>query len=93
MKLTTPYTEGKKTSFWRTGVRSVKLGEERFHRLHAIEIDKEKTKISSAGSCFAQHVGKWLLDRGYSFCQSSLYNNQVASFAFGNIYTPRSLIQ
>jgi hypothetical protein len=93
MKLTTPYTEGKKTSFWRTGVRCVQLGEERFHRLHSIEINKEKTKISSAGSCFAQHVGKWLLDRGYSFCQSSLYDDQIASFAFGNIYTPRSLIQ
>lgn len=89
----TPYSNKGETFFWRTGVANIKLGQETFTQLHQIDLGIENPRISSIGSCFAQHVGKWLNAGGYSFNQSKIETGQVSSFAFGNLYTPRCLLQ
>ena len=85
----TPYSEKAEKFFWKTGVAQVNLGDEPFKSIHSLLISKENSKISSIGSCFAQHVGKWLLENDYSFNRSQLDKKQISSFAFGNVYTPR----
>lgn len=89
----TPYSHQGDSSFWRTGVADIALGQELFSHLHQTNLDTKGPRISSIGSCFAQHVGKWLNAEGYSFNQSKLETTQVSSFAFGNLYTPKSLLQ
>ncbi|MEC4726540.1 GSCFA domain-containing protein [Shewanella sp. D64] len=89
----TPYNNQGKYAFWRTAVASIELGQEEFTQLHQIDIAIKNPRISSIGSCFAQHVGKWLNSGGYQFNQSKLETNQISSFAFGNLYTPRCLLQ
>ncbi|RTR39310.1 hypothetical protein EKG38_10400 [Shewanella canadensis] len=89
----TPYSDKGETFFWRTGVANIKLGQETFTQLHQIDLDIKNPRISSIGSCFAQHVGKWLNAGGYTFNQSKIETGQVSSFAFGNLYTPRCLLQ
>lgn len=89
----TPYSNKSGNSFWRTGVANVDLGNETFPLLHQMDLGTNNPRISSIGSCFAQHVGKWLNTAGYSFNQSKIEINQVSSFAFGNLYTPKCLLQ
>jgi len=92
-KMETPYTSKSDKSFWKTGVESVCLEKQLFSLIHEIKIEKENPRISSAGSCFAQHVGEWLIKHGFLFNQSTIERNSISSFALGNIYTPRSLLQ
>lgn len=89
----TAYGRQKETQFWKTGVAQIELGVDSFGFFDAPLINKKPGSIASVGSCFAQHVGKWLLDNGYCFRQSQLCSNQISSFALGNIYTPRCLLQ
>ena len=89
----TPYSNQGENAFWRTAVADIELGQEEFSQLHQIDLAIKSPTISSIGSCFAQHVGKWLNSGGYKFNQSKLETNQVSSFAFGNLYTPRCLLQ
>lgn len=89
----TPYNNRDEIFFWRSAVASIKLGQQTFDKLTRIRLHTENPKISSVGSCFAQHVGRWLTKQGYSFHQSTIETSQVSSFAFGNIYTPRCFLQ
>jgi hypothetical protein len=62
-------------------------------------------KIVTAGSCFAQHIGKALSARGYgwtdfepappylSATEAAQFGYGVFSFRTGNIYTPKMLLQ
>jgi hypothetical protein len=66
---------------------------------------KRRTRIVTAGSCFAQHFSKALVARGYSWKdlepgpdfltpeQKRDYHYGTFSFRTGNIYTPRMLRQ
>lgn len=66
---------------------------------------KARTRIVTAGSCFAQHFSRALVARGYNWLdfepgpvgltadQKRDYNYGVFSFRTGNIYTPRMLRQ
>jgi len=93
MKPQTPYSQQPNKSFWKTGVANTRLRAEQFTELHQIDLNQTNPNIASVGSCFAQHVGKWLIKKGYSFKQSQIETQQTASFAFGNIYTPRCFLQ
>ncbi|WP_223292876.1 MULTISPECIES: GSCFA domain-containing protein [Shewanella] len=88
-----PYRDKSKEAFWKSGVVDVHLGKEVFSGLHQINLATQNPRISSIGSCFAQHVGNWLNAGGYLFNQSKIESNQVSSFAFGNLYTPKCLLQ
>lgn len=99
-----PYESLPPDRFWRTGVAE----------LPALSISglwqpkfriKARTRIVTAGSCFAQHFSRALVARGYNWLdfepgpagltadQRRDYNYGVFSFRTGNIYTPRMLRQ
>lgn len=83
----TPYSEQAEQYFWKTGVAEIDLGKVPFQSIHNLLISKDNSSISSVGSCFAQHVGKWMIDNNYPFNRSKLDSRQISSFAFGNVYT------
>ncbi len=61
--------------------------------------------VATAGSCFAQHIARYLVGAGYNYfiAENShfiappdiakKYNYGTFSARFGNIYTPRQLLQ
>src|SRR4051794_14198600 len=62
-------------------------------------------KVVTAGSCFAQHISRYLKDSGYSYLETEQahpliapevrerYSYGVFSARYGNIYTSRQLLQ
>lgn len=88
-----PYPRHRKDIFWRTAVADIQVGRDLFRDLVTGLPVSQDSKIVSAGSCFAQHIGKWLEGNGFQFLRSRVNSHQVSSFAFGNIYTVRSLVQ
>ncbi len=102
--MTHPYESLQGSAFWRTAVAE----------RHALHIDAlwnpkfqvlPEHKIVTAGSCFAQHIGKALERRGYFWfdaepapsvltpAEARRFNYGVFSFRTGNIYTARMLRQ
>jgi hypothetical protein len=102
--VTHPYENLGPEAYWKSGV-----AEPGAHGLSGLwtpkfEI-KPKHKIVTAGSCFAQHIGRALAERGYNWldCEPAppfLLGQKgrdagygVFSFRTGNIYTPAMLLQ
>ena len=99
-----PYNQLPPSAFWRTGV-----SQENPNALKGIYTKKytirRKTKIATSGSCFAQHIARHLLKRGYKVLDleppppglpSELhlkYGFSTYSARYGNIYTTRHLLQ
>lgn len=99
-----PYSELSAKSFWRTGVSEA-------HPLSVADLYTRKfplltgDAIATAGSCFAQHVAKYLRGNGYSIMDvepppptlpaeiAKKFGYRVYSARFGNIYTVRQLLQ
>ncbi|MBO6657190.1 MAG: GSCFA domain-containing protein [Pseudomonadales bacterium] len=57
---------------------------------------EEDAKIMTMGSCFAQHVSKWLLDNGYKILlreQESHSGGGMFSANYGNVYTVAQALQ
>ena len=54
-----------------------------------------ETKIATAGSCFAQHISRMLTEQGYRYLVTEPEGEDAGVFParFGNIYTPRQLLQ
>ena len=62
-------------------------------------------KVATAGSCFAQHIARWLASAGFSYLMTETahpavgaqffkdYNYGVYSARYGNLYTARQLRQ
>ncbi|NJM83642.1 MAG: GSCFA domain-containing protein [Tabrizicola sp.] len=102
--MTNPYDDLPQDRFWRTAVADVPplqisgLWQPKFRV-------KRRTRIVTAGSCFAQHFSKALVARGYRWMdhepgpdwlspeQRRDYHYGTFSFRTGNIYTPRMLRQ
>jgi hypothetical protein len=89
----TPYEDETPTRFWSTGVKDF------LDKTGSLDIPpllsslQGNSPICSAGSCFAQHIGKNLLLRGYNFLKSVHSNERVESFGLGNVYTTRQMKQ
>ncbi|MCD1628155.1 MAG: GSCFA domain-containing protein [Paracoccaceae bacterium] len=99
-----PYSGLGPNSFWRSGVANVgpfgltELWTPKFRIV-------PKDRIVTAGSCFAQHIGRAMADRGYHWVDAEpappflraedarRFNYGIFSFRTGNIYTPRMLLQ
>lgn len=99
-----PYSSLPNKAFWRTAVAEK-------HALHIDELWTPKfsvrptDRIVTAGSCFAQHIGRALARRGYQWYdaepapgiltapEAKQFNYGVFSFRTGNIYTARMLRQ
>lgn len=99
-----PYSSQDPKIFWRTGVA------ERLNQIN-YDIYKKKflinrdTKIATAGSCFAQHIGNTLREKKFNVldCEvmpwylpqsvKSAYSYGIYSGRYGNIYTVRQMLQ
>lgn len=102
--MSNPYSDLPSTAFWRTGVADLSpfsvsgLWTPKFPIL-------PRHRIVTAGSCFAQHIGRALAARGYNWFDAepapSVYSEEVCkrfnygvfSFRTGNIYTASALRQ
>ena len=99
-----PYTESKDYTFWKRSIAEPKLSEINPMAKVAFPLLKEDV-IASAGSCFAQHISRYLSQNGYRFLTtekphrfvdsnlSKEFNYGVYPARFGNIYTSRQLLQ
>jgi len=99
-----PYTDRNPKAFWRSGVSEA-------HPLTIADLYTKKfeiaqsDQIATAGSCFAQHVARYLRANGYSIMDvepppaalsdeaAAKFGYKIYSARFGNIYTVRQLLQ
>lgn len=98
-----PYSSLPLKSFWGKSVRD-KHYYELENLSHPIDI-KKSDKIATAGSCFAQHIGRHLQSSGFNYldmepkpefidiAQAKRFGYQIYSCRYGNIYTTRQLLQ
>jgi hypothetical protein len=99
-----PYQGLPSTSFWSAAVaKSATPVPEGLYK-RKWPIDKAE-KIATAGSCFAQHIGRhlkqhsyWVMDmepppQGLSLSEQKKFGFSIYSARYGNIYTTRQLLQ
>jgi len=99
-----PYQDRPKFQFWRTGVGEANpLTIQNLYQ-RKFEIHKS-TRVATAGSCFAQHIGRRLRSRGFNVLDLEppppmLNSNSALQFGYGiysarygNIYLVRQLLQ
>jgi hypothetical protein len=102
--MASPYEKLEPTKFWRTGVAET-------HPLTIAGLYRKKfdidpdDHIATAGSCFAQHISKYLQANGFSILDKEPpppylseavlkeYGYSLYSARYGNIYTVRQLLQ
>ena len=99
-----PYSSFPKSAFWKTGVAL-----ENPYAIEGIYVRKFKispqSKIATAGSCFAQHISRYLKKNGYNVLDveppppslpkelHQKFGFSMYSARYGNIYTVRQLMQ
>lgn len=102
--MSSPYENRPKTSFWKTG-----LAEQTIESMSGLYKPKfiigRQTRVATAGSCFAQHIARNMLARGYCIVdteppppglfgiEAQKYGFCLFSARFGNIYVVRQLLQ
>lgn len=99
-----PYADLPREAFWKTAVASKSAFDIRGLWVPKFRV-LPKHKIVTAGSCFAQHIGRALAGRGYGWLDAEpapeylspenckRFNYGVFSFRTGNIYTAKALRQ
>jgi hypothetical protein len=99
-----PYKSLPDKSFWRRSVALEKPSDVDPVGIFDLRI-KRDTKVATAGSCFAQHIARYLKNSGYCYYISekghpilpaSVRNSNnygLFSARYGNIYTTRQLLQ
>ena len=102
--MTHPYSNLPTSAFWRTGVSDVSPLELENIYVPRFAIDRN-TAIASAGSCFAQHIGRQFRERGYRFLdleppppllnpdRHEAFGFGLYSARYGNLYSMRQLLQ
>lgn len=88
-----PYEDGNKNRFWSQAVKSPLENNQNIAIENLLDFIDEDSVVSSAGSCFAQHIGKNLINRKFSFLLSKFSDYRLESFGLGNIYTTKQLRQ
>lgn len=99
-----PYSDLPSNRFWRSGVAEEHpLSVNDLYR-KKFEIDRT-TRVVTAGSCFAQHIGRRLKDRGFKVLDyepappgirpetAQRFGFDIYSARYGNIYLVRQLVQ
>lgn len=99
-----PYKQQASKAFWRPAVAEVHFSD--IAELWQPMLLKRSDKVATAGSCFAQHIGNNLAQRGANFMDMEpappLFSNiaearrwgyGVFSCRYGNLYTTRQLVQ
>lgn len=100
----TPYNNLPDSSFWRKSIST--LDPESIDPLVSFDVSINKeTKVATAGSCFAQHIARYLKlnhfnyfisEKGHHFLSDEIsdnYNYGTFSARYGNLYTSRQLLQ
>ncbi|WP_299930708.1 GSCFA domain-containing protein [uncultured Pelagimonas sp.] len=100
---TSPYQNLDSRSYWRSGV-----AERSLHSTSGLYVPRfrisRKAKIMTAGSCFAQHVGRTLKAAGFRILDAEpganvparvlhKYGFGLYSARYGNVYTARQMAQ
>lgn len=102
--LTNPYSDLPPSAFWKTGV--AQENPYSINGLYKKKFDiKDDTLIATAGSCFAQHISRYLVNNGFKLLNleppppgldnhlHARYGYSIFSARYGNIYTIRHLLQ
>lgn len=100
--LISPYSNIPSHAFWRTGV--LETDRETWPDLFVPKFTiSPETTVATAGSCFAQHIGRYLRDAGVNVLDAEpapkglsqetakKFNYGIYSARYGNIYTTRQL--
>ena len=99
-----PYKTAPAHTSWKRAVRRPARGEVDPVVDFGIKIGS-KTKVATAGSCFAQHIARYLKDSGFNYYVTEpghpvlpegvrqANNYGLFSARYGNIYTARQLLQ
>jgi len=99
-----PYKELPDTSYWRKSVGSINPSELDPVLLPKFFISAED-RVATAGSCFAQHIARYIRQSGYNYFVTESghpvlgeeilieYNYGTFSARYGNIYSTRQLLQ
>lgn len=99
-----PYVYLPSTSYWARGVARLKLEDIDPFVGDGFRIDRHQ-KVATAGSCFAQHIARYLKNSGFNYYVAEeghpiaskenldVYNYGTFSARYGNIYTVRQLLQ
>lgn len=99
-----PYKSLPPKAFWRRSVAEVPSGQVDPVGVFDLEITPD-TKVATAGSCFAQHIARYLKNSGYNYYvverghpilpswARTRSNYGLFSARYGNIYTARQLWQ
>lgn len=102
--MTCPYDALPTTSWWHKSMSGRSPQDIDPHLKSRFSISAD-TKVASAGSCFAQHISRALIDRGYNYfvaepapayLEPSLatrYGYGVFSARYGNLYSALQLLQ
>jgi len=99
-----PYADLPAHQFWKQAIHKVPAGEVDPVGQAGFVIEPT-TRVATAGSCFAQHISQRLKQRGFNYLQSERVPSQLSpaeavrqnygvySARYGNVYTPRQLLQ
>lgn len=99
-----PYAALPSTSYWARSVARPALEEIDPVVGEVFQIEKHQ-KVATAGSCFAQHIARYLKNSGFNYYVAEeghsiaskenldAYNYGTFSARYGNIYTVRQLLQ
>lgn len=99
-----PYKSLPDKAFWRRSVAGISPGDVDPVGEFALRITPE-TRVATAGSCFAQHIARYLGNSGYNYyvaeqghpilpeSMRTKHNYGLFSARYGNIYTARQLWQ
>lgn len=99
-----PYKSLPEKAFWRRSVAAVEPAAVDPVGVFDLNIEKE-TKVATAGSCFAQHIARYLKNSGFCYYVAEpghpivpapvreRHNYGLFSARYGNIYTARQLLQ
>lgn len=102
--MSSPYADRPARSFWRTGVADV--DGPILPDLYRAKFVIDKTMpIATAGSCFAQHIGRAMRERGFNVLDAEpapenlddktaqAFGYRIYSARYANIYTVRQFVQ
>lgn len=101
--MTSPYTNRPSRSFWRPAVADRHIAD--FEEVAIGPFFREDDRIATAGSCFAQHIGRHLKKRGVDYLdlepapsgfspeEAHRHGFGIFSCRYGNVYTVRQLLQ
>jgi hypothetical protein len=101
--MTSPYSNLPPRSFWRPAVADRHIAD--FEEVAIGPFFREDDRIATAGSCFAQHIGRHLRKQGVDYLdlepappgctpdEARRHGFGTFSCRYGNIYTVRQLLQ